>query len=220
MWIFLTILAVLLFLLCMPLTAEIAYREELSLRVQYLFLNIGILPQEKKEDKPKKEKKSKKKQEQEANGEEGKKKKAKKKMTLDSLLQLLELAKLALSSVGHPLGWFLRSIYYRDVWLHILVAKEDAHQTALRYGQIQAIIHTVFTLLRNCLDIKTTDVQIQADFIGEKELFQGGAKIKLRPINVFILLFWFIGRFIKGFVQNKWLEHKTKKQCEKQTENK
>ncbi len=211
MWIFLSILAILLFLLCMPLTAEIAYREELSLQVQYLLFKIAILPQENKEEKPPKEKKAKKKKEESAEKTE---KKPKKKITLDSLLELLEWVKLALSSVGHPLGWFLRSIYYRDVWLHILVAKEDAHQTALRYGQCQAIVHTVFTLLRNCLDIKTTDVQIRADFIGENELFQGGGKIKLKPITAFIFLFWFIGRFIKGFVQNKWQEHKLEKQCE------
>jgi len=116
--------------------------------------------------------------------------------------------------VGHPLGWFLKSIYYRDVRLYILVAKEDAHQTALRYGQCQAIVHSVLTLLRNCLDIKTTDVRIQADFIGEKELFQGGGKIKLRPITAVVFLFWFVGRFIKGFVRNKWQEHKLEKQCE------
>lgn len=211
MWIFLSILAVLLFLLYMPLTVEVAYRKELSLRVQYLFFKVGILPKQEKEDKPKKVKKAKKKKEEPAEEE---KKKPKKKMTLDSLLELLEWVKLALSSAGHPLGWFLKSIYYRDVWLHILVAKEDAHQTALRYGQCQAIVHGVFSLLRNCVDVQTTDVRIQADFIGEKELFQGGGKIKLRPGTAFIFLFWFVGRFVKGFVQNKWQEHKLEKQCE------
>ena len=212
MWIFLSIVAILLFLLCMPVTAEFAYREELSLRVQYLFLKIGILPKAEKKEKPKKEKKSKKKKEKPA---EEKEKKPKKKMTLDSLLEILEWVKLALSSAGHPLGWFLKSIYYRDVWLHILVARDDAHQTALRYGQCQAIVHSVFSLLKNCLDIKTTDVRIQADFIGEKELFQGGAKIKLRPVTAIIFLFWFAGRFVKGLVQNKWQEHKLEKQYEK-----
>ena len=63
MWILLTILAVLLFLLSMPVTLTAAYDNEIHLKLQYLFVKVGILPsqadakKEKKEKKPKKEKK-------------------------------------------------------------------------------------------------------------------------------------------------------------------
>lgn len=211
MWILLTILAVLLFLLSMPVTVTAAYEDEITLKLQYLFFRIGILPappKEEKEEKPPKEKKKK------APKEEQQPKK-KKKISLDFVLEILELVKQALSSLKNPLGWFLRRIHYRDIWLNIIVCQEDAHQTALRYGQVQAIFHSVFSLLRNCIDIKTTEVQINADFIGEEEKFAGGGKIKLRPINAIIFVFWFAGSFAIGYLKRKYRESQLQKQLKK-----
>ena len=212
MWIFLTILAILLFLLYLPVTAEAAYEEEFSLNLRWLFLKFGILPAKPKEEKPKKAKKEKKsKKETEPKPEK------KKKMTLDSLLEILELVKQALSSLKSPLGWFLRKIKYRDVWLHLLICQEDAHQTALKYGRCNAIVYSVLSLLKNSIDIKTTDIQIAADFIGEEEKFSGGLKVKLRPLNVLIFVFWFAGSFGIGYLKQKMAESKQIKELKKQT---
>lgn len=209
MWILLTILAVLLFLLSMPVTVTAAYEDDITLKLQYLFFRIGILPappKEEKEEKPPKEKKKKAQKEEQQ---------PKKKISLDFVLEILELVKQALSSLKNPLGWFLRRIRYRDIWLNIIVCQEDAHQTALRYGQVQAIFHSVFSLLRNCIDIKTTEVQINADFIGEEEKFAGGGKIKLRPINAIIFVFWFAGSFAIGYLKRKYRESQLQKQLKK-----
>ena len=100
MWILLTILAVLLFLLSMPVTVTAAYEDEITLKLQYLFFKIGILPappKEEKEGKPPKEKKKK------ASKEEQQPKK-KKKISLDFVLEILELVKQALSSLKNPLA--------------------------------------------------------------------------------------------------------------------
>lgn len=209
MWILLTILAVLLFLLSMPVTVTAAYEDDITLKLQYLFFRIGILPappKEEKEEKPPKEKKKKAQKEEQQ---------PKKKISLDFVLEILELVKQALSSLKNPLGWFLRRIRYRDIWLNIIVCQEDAHQTALRYGQVQAIFHSVFSLLSNCIDIKTTEVQINADFIGEEEKFAGGGKIKLRPINAIIFVFWFAGSFAIGYLKRKYRESQLQKQLKK-----
>lgn len=209
MWILLTILAVLLFLLSMPVTVTAAYEDEITLKLQYLFFKVGILPappKEEKEETPPKEKKAPKEEQQP---------KKKKKISLDFVLEILELVKQALNSLKNPLGWFLRRIRYRDIWLNIIVCQEDAHQTALRYGQVQAIFHSVFSLLRNCIDIKTTEVQINADFIGEEEKFAGGGKIKLRPINAIIFVFWFAGSFAIGYLKRKYRESQLQKQLKK-----
>ncbi len=217
MWIFLAILAILLFLLYLPVTAEGAYDGEISLKIRWLFLKIPVLPAKEKEDKPKKPKKEKKAKKQ-TEGEE--KPKKKKKIDLDFILEILELVKQALSSLKHPLGWFLRSIRYRDVWLHILVCQDDAHKTAVKYGQCNAIVHSVFSLLRNCIDVKTTNVQIAADFIGEEEKFSGGMKVKVRPLNVLIFVFWFAGSFGIGYLKRKHRESRLLKELKKQNQHK
>ena len=218
MWVILGVLAVLLFLLFLPVTVEVAYQQELSLRVQYLFWKLGILPAKEKQKKPKAVEK---KATEEPTEEKPKKKKS---ITVDFLLEILELLKQALSSLKNPLGWFLRKLRYRDIWLHITAAKEDAHQTALFYGQCQALVHTVFSLLEHCIDIKTTDIQIQSDFCAEEGSFSGGAKLKVRPLYALIFALWFVGSFGLGYVKRKWteskLEKELKEQCNKQKERK
>lgn len=215
MWILCSILAILLFLLFLPVTAEAAYQEELTLNVRYLFLRFSVLPTkapDKAEDKPPKEKKEKQKDEPD-------KKSNKKKFTLDSVLEILELVKQALSSLRDPLGWFLRKIRYRDLWLNVSVCQEDAHQTALRYGQVQAIFHSVFSLLRSCIDIQTTDIQINADFIGEEEHFSGGVKVKIRPLYAIIFAFWFVGSFGIGYLKRKYTESRLEQKLKEKSKN-
>ena len=63
MWILFTILAVLLFLLLLPVSLEASYDNELSLRLRYFFFKWTIFPakEEAEEEKsPQKSKKSKK----------------------------------------------------------------------------------------------------------------------------------------------------------------
>ncbi len=211
------VLLLFILLLCVPITLEGAFGEEVSLKLKWLLLKFKILPTEKKEKQaklPKKEKKSKSKPEEEKNPEE------KKKLNLDTMLAILELVKEALSSIKNPLGWFLRRIDYRDVWLHILVCRSDAHQTALSYGQCQAAVHGVFAVLRNTVDIQIRDVQIKADFVGEEEKIAGGGQIKLRPINALILALWFGGSFGISYLKNLSRDKKLKKELKAQYSNK
>lgn len=214
MWILLSILAILLFLLSMTVTVTAAYQEEITLKLQYLFFRINILPAVEKQENEAKPKKEKKKKQSEENTEKPKKKK---KITLDFVLEILELVKEALSSLKHPLGWFLRKIRYRDLWLNVLVCQEDAHKTALRYGQVQAIFHSVFSLLRNSIDIKSTEICINADFIGEEETFAGGVKVKIRPLYVLIFVFWFAGSFGIAYLKRKCQESKLQKELKQKT---
>lgn len=211
MWIVFSILALFLLLLFLPVTAEAAYQEELTLKIRYLFFRFTVLPakpKEETEDKPSTEKIEK---------EESDKKQEQKKINLDSVLEILELVKQALSSLRNPLGWFLRKIRYRDLWLHVMVCQKDAHQTALRYGQVQAIFHSIFSLLRNCIDIQTTDIQINADFIGEEEHFSGGVKVKIRPLYALIFILWFAGSFGVGYLKRKYVESKMERELKEKS---
>ncbi len=210
------LLLLLLILLSFPVTLEGSFGEEISLQLQYLFLKLKLLPSEKKAEEPQKQ--TVKKTKAKSSDEEPKQKKT---MTLDGILAILELVKEALSSLGSPLGWFLRKIRYRDLWLHLMICQSDAHQTALRYGQCQALVHSVFAVLRNTVDVTVKDVQINADFIGEEERFAGGGKVKLRPINALIFVLWFGGRFgityLKDRSRDKKLKQELKAQCSNNT---
>lgn len=215
MWIFLSILIFLLILLLIPVSVDAEKTEEISLKIRYFLFKFTVFPMkeksEKKKSKPKKVKKKSKKS-------QDKDEKPKKKFDLDFLLEILEIVKEALGSVKNPLGYLLRHIHFRNVWLKILIAKSDAHQTALTYGKFNAMIHSVVSLMKNCVDIKIDDIQIQANFISEEEWFKGGAKLKFRPINVLIFAFWFGFSFLISYLKRKFTEKKLLKQLHEKVE--
>ena len=58
------------------------------------------------------------------------------------------------------------------------------------------------------------------DFIGEEEKFSGGMKVKVRPLNVLIFVFWFAGSFGIGYLKRKRRESKLLKELKKQNQHK
>lgn len=175
-------------------------RRSLSLRIRYLFLKLQILlkkekpePEQTVEDKPKKAQKAKKLKEE----------KPKEKKTLDQFLSILELVKQAVESIKKPLGFLLRSLKFRHISLRIVTAQEDAHQTALRYGQTCAAVYGTWAFLRNVMDVQVDDIDIQADFIHEEEQFFGKGSLKIAPIAGLIFALWFLGSFGWRFFRSK-----------------
>ena len=211
--ILLIILLLLLGLLLLPLRFVLGWREELQLELGIFFWHKTLLPQPEKapEAEAKKESPNKKKEEKESP------KKPKKKLDSGQLLELLSLAKTALQSLGRPLGWFLGKLKLRDLWLDLTIVQEDAHQTALRYGQIQAALHSLLGLLDTRIRWKPEDLQIRADFVGQEERLWGGFSLTLRPIWLLIFGLWFLGRFVKKLIQDWWTDKKLARQLSKQT---
>jgi len=210
MKILLIILLLLLGLLLLPLCFVLRWQDELQLELRIFFWHKTLLPAP---PKPPKEKAA----EAAAKSAEPAEKKPKKKLDSGQLLQLLSLVKSALQSLGRPLGWFLRQLRLRDLWLDLVIVQEDAHQTALRYGQIQAALHSLLGLLDRHIRWKPQDLQIRADFIGEEERLWGGFSLTLRPLTLLTFGLWFLGRFGKKLIQDWWTDKKLARQLSKQT---
>ena len=194
MKIFLFILLFLLFLLCVPVIVEVTYREELTVTLRYFF-RLTLYPAAKKE-KPAPEKKP-------AETKTEKPQTAPKQKPLDRFLSLLEMLRMLLSSLKKPFLFLLHTIWFSKVWLHIVVSREDAHQTALRFGQTHALVYSVLAFLNNGLQIKKPDIQIQADFFREKEELAGGGRLCIIPLTALIAGVWFACSFGWQFLRKK-----------------
>lgn len=215
MWILGLIILFLLLLLFLPLTAEIRYQKQWFITLRYLFFHCSLLPQDASNMESKTKKKSKKKgkfkkarKDEEKNAEE--------KAESDSLFSMLDLIKQALSSLKNPLGWFLRKIRYRNIKLDWVICQEDAHLTALRYGQANAMVYTVLSLLKNCMDMDSAKLNIRADFVGEEGQVSGQVHIKLRPLYALIFVLWFAARFVYTYVKEQSSEKSAQKASKQQ----
>mgnify|MGYP002521136116 FL=1 len=191
------IFVVILLLTFGKVTIIFDYKDDLILKVKYLFIPIVKIPADKpkKEKKPKKPKKSKKKPEAE-NPEEAKEKPKKK----PALEDILEVAKLAVNSVGKPLKKIIKRTIIDHLSIDISVGGEDAAKTAISFGATNFAVGSALGWLDTFFTLKKPDcINITADFASEETKIDCYCEIKLVLAAGIAFLFTFLGRAIKYF---------------------
>lgn len=181
------------------------YKEDLILKVKYMFLPLVTIPatKPKKQKSPKKEKKSKKKTEGEVEEEKpedekpDEEKKPKKKI---AITDILEVAKLALDSLGKPLKRILKRTIFAHLALRISCGGEDAAKTAIKFGLVNMAVGNALGWLDTFFTLKKPDdINITADFQSEETKIDCYCEISLVAAAALAFVFTFIGRAIKYY---------------------
>lgn len=181
------------------------YKDDLILKVKYMFLPLVTIPatKPKKQKSPKKEKKSKKKSEGEAEEEKpedekpDEEKKPKKKI---AITDILEVAKLALDSLGKPLKRILKRTVFAHLALRISCGGEDAAKTAIKFGLVNMAVGNALGWLDTFFTLKKPDdINITADFQSEETKIDCYCEISLVAAAALAFVFTFIGRAIKYY---------------------
>lgn len=184
------------------------YKEDLILKVKYMFLPLVTIPatKPKKQKSPKKEKKSKKKSEETAeeasdeepkDGEKTEEKKPKKKI---AITDILEVAKLALDSLGKPLKRILKRTVFAHLAVRISCGGEDAAKTAIKFGLVNMAVGNALGWLDTFFTLKKPDdINITADFQSEETKIDCYCEISLVAAAALAFVFTFIGRAIKYY---------------------
>lgn len=202
MWILLAVLLILIILLFCPVTGTLKYDKTCMATVSYLFFKYQLLP-----PKPKKEKKEKKKQKK---PKEPTEEKPKKKLSIEGLLQILSLVNMALKSSKKPIKIIFRHLTVKNIKLYVLVSCEDACQTAVRYGQVNAVVYSTLAAVKNGVKIKKTTIDIRPDFTEAQEEIKAQGQISLAPAFVIQAAVVFGFSFLKEFIKEKKTEKRNK----------
>lgn len=170
------LLAVLLLLLCIPVSILLDYRtdEPPRARLCWLFLHYDLL----KEEPPKKKKPQKAKPEPEKK-EPQKKEKAKR--SPEEFSTLLGTVLDLLSSATGALKTFIRHfrLYVR---LHMTVAADDAAETALAYGRVNAGVYAAYAFAAGFLNVGKPEIEIKPDFLSERGTVDFSLRGSMVPI--------------------------------------
>lgn len=221
LYILLGIILFFIILLSIRITINAEYFDEFKLSIKWLFLNIHILPSNKKE-KPEKEKKPKKEKPQnepspEPEPDPDEQPLEKKENIFVTFYDnqgfdgVIELINNAASSLGKMLSSFKKHIVIRELYLFMTVTGGcDAAETALEYGRICQKVFPAMGFICTNLPVKKYDVEIEPDFIGVKNSAQFAASVHIRPIFfinavivlAFRLVFKVVLKFLKG-IKNK-----------------
>lgn len=222
LFIILGIILLFILLLSVPVVVDMEYVETFKLKVSWLFIKINILPKD--ENKKKKEKKPKKpKKEKEPKEETQEEKPAEVKEKGDNpikifyedqgVMGIVDLIGNCASYLGRFTKAFIRSFYIKRLRLRIWVTEGDAAQTAIKYGKFCQMIYPPLGYICSSCRVKDYDVNIWADYCGEKTKGEFETRIALIPrkvINAGIaLVFRLVARLVKALLA--FLKAKKKK---------
>ncbi len=203
LYIFLGIIGFIILVLSIRITVNGEFFDEFRLNVKWLFLKIDILPAKKK-DKPKKEKAPKEKKEDPATEEATEETPTEKKENIfvkfynnqgfDGVIQLINNVGKALGKLMHS---FKKHIVLRELYLWMTVTGGcDAAETVLAYGRICQKVFPALSFICTNLTVKKYDVEIEPDFLGNKNKAEFAFSVSVRPIFILNALIVFVFRLL------------------------
>ena len=216
------ILGVVLFfiaVLSIPVVLEMEYGDVFKLRVSWLFVKFNILPKDESEKKPKKEKKPKaeKPQAEKAPAETSVTDAPKKDNPIkifyedQGVLGIVELINNVASYLGKFSKGFLKSIYIKKLRIRIWVTEGDAAQTAIKYGKFCQMIYPPLGFICSSCHVKDYDVNIWAEYCGDKTKGEFETKVALIPRSVINAGIAFVFRLVVRLVKALLVYFKAKK---------
>ncbi|MBR0349808.1 MAG: hypothetical protein IIX16_09270 [Clostridia bacterium] len=216
------ILGVVLFfiaVLSIPVVLDMEYGDVFKLRVSWLFVKFNILPKDESKKKPKKEKKPKqeKTQAETAPAETPVANTAKKENPIkifyedQGVLGIVELINNVASYLGKFSKGFLKSIYIKKLRIRIWVTEGDAAQTAIKYGKFCQMIYPPLGFICSSCHVKDYDVNIWAEYCGDKTKGEFETKVALIPRSVINAGIAFVFRLVVRLVKALLVYLKAKK---------
>lgn len=190
-------------LLLMSVGVDAAYSAQgFVLRAKAGPVRITILPK-KQNDKPKKEKKAKKKKEP---TEEDAAEKPKNSLGInkDDILYFASLGLKALGRLRRRLSIDLLS-------LHLVWAAADPFTAATGYGRIAAILHSVLSLLRGAVNIRSEDITTDIDFTTDKMKIDARVKATFQIWEILYIAFCAGVPFLVWYLKRRWAIKKSAK---------
>lgn len=203
LYIFLGIIGFIILVLSIRITINGEFFDEFKLNVKWLFLKIDIFPAKKK-DKPKKEKAPKEKKEKPADEKVTEETPTEKKENIfvkfynnqgfDGVIQLINNVGKALGKLMHS---FKKHIVLRELYLWMTVTGGcDAAETALEYGHVCQKVFPAMSFICTNLTVKKYDVEIEPDFLGNKNKAEFAFSVSVRPIFILNALIVLVFRLL------------------------
>ncbi len=173
------ILVIILFLLIALLLLKFsviikADNKDIAIYLSVLFLRFSLYPEKRKKEKPKSDKQVKAKKDNVA--EESKEKK-KKKLSFSDFKKILNIAVNLLKKVVPA---FFKAIKIDRCKIKAVVGGSDAADTAIKFGQLNALVSSLYALLLNANLSKNIDISINCDFLYSKSSYYADIKLSIR----------------------------------------
>lgn len=164
--IFGSIVVLIVVILCIPLQVLLEYKDEaFYVMARYAFFKYKILPADPKKKEKREQKKLKK---QQRATKKGKPLTAPAKPEKRSLPETIKMVKVILDSIHAPFNRLLKRIRLTDIAFYMKTVGENAAETAVEVGKVNAYIYGFYAYLKNFFKVQDPDILIAPDYYGEK----------------------------------------------------
>jgi len=102
-----------------------------------------------------------------------------------------------------PLAWLLRRTVFYRIRVSLVVGGEDAHVTAMRYGQMMAAVSAGVDILQNLFSLRRPRIHITPDFTRETLDANVGFRVRIQPLVVLVTAGWAGLRWLRENKRNK-----------------
>ena len=184
------IIAIIAFLLSIKITLRIKYSDKLTVGLKILFVKIRLYPKkEKKKRYPhsmskRQAKKIKDSLKKKPKRVKKKKKEPKKEEKAEEKADLLTIISIVISFVKSFIRLFAGSIRVKASRLKIVVASDDAAQTALTYTAVTQSVNVLFPLLDGLKTVKRLpkgkDLSVDIDFLSDTPKIDADIELYIR----------------------------------------
>lgn len=111
-----------------------------------------------------------------------------------------------LSSLKGGAGMIIRRFRIYRVRLSMVVAGEDAAETAVDYGKCNAAVYSAYALAKNFLNLKNPEIEIRPDFVSGKGSVDFEMRGRLLPIVALGAAVRIFAAFLVKTIQRKKLQ--------------
>ncbi|MBR1864582.1 MAG: hypothetical protein IJ806_10900 [Ruminococcus sp.] len=122
-----------------------------------------------------------------------------------------------------PIGWkafrkLLKAIRFEGVAINIDTAKEDAYESAMFYGKLQAALFNVLAVLAGIFTLRVKEANVNC-FFNEKRLdAEGEVTVRVRPSTMIHIAFCMVIKALTVLIPQLWRRRRKKKQARKDAE--
>lgn len=185
-------------ILLLPVTAQIKFKDDLSLKIKFLGITVYKLKEEEKEKPQKTEK---------ANGdtkppqkEQGIFAKLKAKYGFKGAIkELFDFAGKVINKIKPQ----LLKIKFRKFKLDLIIVGEDAAMTAIEYGAVCGVVYPVLSFIDQNLNIKLKQINVQAGFKHTESEFSTSFDVKANALLLSIIAFKALKEYKNFSVRNE-----------------
>lgn len=106
----------------------------------------------------------------------------------EGLAEKLSLAVELMGALKGGLGLLVRRFRFYRIYVCLVVAKEDAAQTAIAYGKVNHRIYTAYAAAQSFLNLARPDLRIYPDFQREEGTWELDIRGRIAPVFVLAAL--------------------------------